>query len=1396
MKKTSKKLISMSVFLCAVMCTLIFGFFMKDKASKAESGYEDTSTGYIYGYTLKDGYAEDVRIIGKNGVQNGKYLTPDKDEDGYKKEYTNIIVPDQIKDSGNTYKVRSIGESFYKEENLSGNFLIHIDLSGCTGLYSIGDSAFSGCTSLANISLIGCTGLYSIGDSAFSGCTSLANISLSGCTGLYSIGDSAFKGCNLSSLVPPYSVGYIGKDALAVSNANFIFAATNPNLVFDDTMTNVKTRIGYDHSTLKNFCDANSLGYTNFTKSAEQIVKAFKDHDKSFQFNLKYSTFSANDDVTINGEINPENVLFSTYVFAADYNLKGSDYAVKIQVPSATHYQFGGYFTEKNGNGTKVFDEKGNISISDLSLAKESGVIELYAKWTSNDYTVNYELNGGKMRNGQNITSFQTYNYDKDLILPVVERRGYTFKGWYDNVRLENGKYSQIDAHSAPTNANDKTFDMYAKWEANTYQAKFHMNEGSWKSYFVQDGYTKVDNNTYVSDYTYSESKSALEFSTDIERKGCDFLGWYNNKEYTGEALSGIPKDTIDNQNYYAKWNYHIYKITYSLGKAEESDRVHGFDGEKVDTYKVTDTVKLPSATWDAMEFNGWEVENIQNGSIDGVKIGDVITELPEQSTADLTLRAVWNAGTYKLTYETNGGTLSTDEKYAQTYKYGENALYPRDVRKVGYDFAGWYEDKDFSGERVECTQKTEWGDKTLYAKWNNQSYSYVLDYNGGVRKDGKEAEYTMTVYYGMSMNLPEIIKSGQKLTGWQLIGSNENTILQSTDLVEITGNQTLRAVWEDAIYDVYFDANGGVCDKKSQKAKNGATYGTFPTPTRAGYSFVGWYLNGKRYYGSEICQLTSDITLTAQWSKNSDTGEDKTYGSLQPGSTYENINAEKVDAAGAAKLAGWYRGPSTGQYYNRLNTDEKKVYAKIYNDFLGGDNIGENIKFRMTKTVNDSIGDLVKNACEAYRADHPETIWFWSSAIYYKNYGNNIYDVMIVPYCAYDADTQYSLAKTLKANAGYENFIKKTDISSKDLTAQKVVKIQKLIHKTFVYSVKDDEGKESNKVRDPAYSLLKSTKKRAVCVSYSNLFTIMCKYYDIPVTNVCGKVAAADKYKHMWNYVKLDGKWYMCDPTGTTYLNGSESSYYSTDKFKSKSMLSYLPMNKTGYVMRVTQKTGTYEMATSDYVYNQNVCVLVKGGTAKSVTIGTVAFGSVTAKVDSVKGNAFKGNKNLQKLVFKNGVRTVGSGAFSGCKKLKTVTVNSSTLTTVKKNAFKNCTALKTFKATKGVSFLEDSALSGCKSLKTVTLSKSTYTIGKNAFKNCKNLTTVTIKGKAISRINTGVFSGCKKLKRITLQKGISKMGKAFKGVPKKCVIKMPKSCKKKYKKLLKKAGYKGKIK
>ena len=80
---------------------------------------------------------------------------------------------------------------------------------------SIGNGAFSGCSSLSSIVIP--ESVTSIGDRAFSDCISLSKIVIP--SSVTSIGNSAFSGCrSLSNIVIPNSVTSIGSDAFAGCN--------------------------------------------------------------------------------------------------------------------------------------------------------------------------------------------------------------------------------------------------------------------------------------------------------------------------------------------------------------------------------------------------------------------------------------------------------------------------------------------------------------------------------------------------------------------------------------------------------------------------------------------------------------------------------------------------------------------------------------------------------------------------------------------------------------------------------------------------------------------------------------------------------------------------------------------------------------------------------------------------------------------------------------------------------------------------------------------------------------------------------------------------------------------------------------------------------------------------
>lgn len=148
----------------------------------------------------------------------------------------------------------------------------------------------------------------------------------------------------------------------------------------------------------------------------------------------------------------------------------------------------------------------------------------------------------------------------------------------------------------------------------------------------------------------------------------------------------------------------------------------------------------------------------------------------------------------------------------------------------------------------------------------------------------------------------------------------------------------------------------------------------------------------------------------------------------------------------------------------------------------------------------------------------------------------------------------------------------------------------------------------------------------------------------------------------------------------------------------------------------------------------------------AKTINIPSkVTVGGVTYNVTGIADKAFL-NSKVTKVVIGDNVTSIGNSAFSGCKKLKTVTIG-----------------------------------------------KNVTTIGANAFSKCSALTKITIPAK-VKKIGKQAFSGCKKLKNITVRttklKKSTVGSKAFQGISAKASIKVPKSKLKSYQTIFRARG------
>ena len=134
--------------------------------------------------------------------------------------------------------------------------------------------------------------------------------------------------------------------------------------------------------------------------------------------------------------------------------------------------------------------------------------------------------------------------------------------------------------------------------------------------------------------------------------------------------------------------------------------------------------------------------------SADGETEYDFSTEL----TANITLKAIYKANSYTITFDTDGGSKID----AITQDYGTAVTKPADPTKTGYTFVEW--DKD-----IPETMPAE--DMTIKAKWKINQYTITFVTGGGT------AIAPITQDYGTAITKPaNPTWTGYVFTGWDKI--------------------------------------------------------------------------------------------------------------------------------------------------------------------------------------------------------------------------------------------------------------------------------------------------------------------------------------------------------------------------------------------------------------------------------------------------------------------------------------------------------------------------------------------------------------------------------------------------------------------------------------------------
>ena len=490
----------------------------------------------------------------------------------------------------------------------------------------------------------------------------------------------------------------------------------------------------------------------------------------------------------------------------------GLDKSVSISVGMAAPDVF------TTGGGADYIDNFTSANPGYDVIATANGELML-----SSGFIVQFELNGGSGSVSDQIVPNGGHAAMPD---PAPTKTGYTLDGWY----TEQTSGERWDFEN---NVVTENLTLYARWTANSYIVAFEEN--------ANDAVGTMDNQTF----TYDQSQK-LTKNTFI-RPGYTFAGWNTASDgssapYADEAevqnLSATKGDII---TLYAQWtpnNNTVYTVKHWQQNLNDTD------------YTLADTEPLTGTTGASVTPAVKSYEGFTAPSTKTVTIA---------ANGSTVVDYYYTRNSYTVTLTPGKGIASVTG--GGEYPYGASVVIHATVSD-GYAFSQW------SDGNTEQSRTFTMGAEhtTLTAQAAVIPYTITYELNGG-DVSGNPIRYHVETD---SFTLKNPTRTGYTFAGWTGTGLSEAST-SVTIAVGSTGHRTYTATWTPNTYTITYEGMDGAQHGETPPVTHTYDMDTpVPNPTRTGYTFAGWLVNGT---GSAVKNLTlsgsgytDHITLTAQW--------------------------------------------------------------------------------------------------------------------------------------------------------------------------------------------------------------------------------------------------------------------------------------------------------------------------------------------------------------------------------------------------------------------------------------------------------------------------------------------------------------------------------------------------
>lgn len=508
-----------------------------------------------------------IRIDGYRGTKSNELVIPSAIGGKTVSEIGSMAFADASGEEDATEKitipatVTEIGDHAF----LNNSGFKQIVFESGSRLERIGYSAFFGCSGITSIALP--SNVKVIGSMAFADCSSLSG-TFTLPTAMTDYGASAFVGCDnltgfaLAASNPHYTVlNGVLYDADNTTIHCYPAAKSGNHFSVPDTATTVSACAFYGNDSLTSvdlenvttvrgyaFADCANLATVLSEKTA--IIEGFAFSGTEW--------YEKNKDFAVVGH-----VVYSCQGTATDLDLSGyssispyaayGNHSVKTVTFNNTARNIGSFafagcenldtvFLNNLNNlvyvGTSSFDDVADP----LTLYVPQRIFDAYQTdqaWQQYESAIavhttvfDYHLNGGTI-NGQ--TSYSSIaQYGGYPSLPVPERAGYRFEGWYQTPDFTDGGLQKGELWDSFGSRSD----LYAKWSegVSEYTITYHPNGGNMD--FTSQTYTENDEIIYPIP----------------EKPGYKFIGWYHDAALNHYAGDRCPAGNQGDLHLYAKW--------------------------------------------------------------------------------------------------------------------------------------------------------------------------------------------------------------------------------------------------------------------------------------------------------------------------------------------------------------------------------------------------------------------------------------------------------------------------------------------------------------------------------------------------------------------------------------------------------------------------------------------------------------------------------------------------------------------------------------------------------------------------------------------------------------------------------------------------------------------------